>query len=76
MARLRYSALLTVALCSGCAAQLDLKQGDCSITLVQVDALASTPMVGNVEADGWVMVGRGDCSPELIELYRAVVLDE
>lgn len=64
---------LLVVLLSGCASQLDIRDGDCSITLVDVDGTASTVMVGKVEADGWVMVTRGECSPELIELYRQMV---
>ncbi len=68
--------ILTALLCSGCASTLDIGAGDCSITMVEVDARASTPMVGNVDADGWVMVERGDCTPDLIALYRAVLLDE
>ena len=68
--------LLTILLCSGCASTLDIGAGDCSITMVEVDARASTPMVGNVDADGWVLVERGECGPELIELYRTVVMDE
>ena len=54
----------------GCASQLDIKEGDCSITMVKVDARASTPLMSGVEADGWVLVQRGDCSEELIKLYK------
>lgn len=51
--------------CSGCASQLDLREGDCSITLVAVDAEAATPMFGSVEADGCMLVSRGERCPGL-----------
>jgi len=41
--------------------------------MVEVDAKASTPVVGNVEADGWVLVERGECDDALIELYSQTV---
>lgn len=65
-----------IALCAmllvltGCASQLDIRDGDCSVTFVEVDARAATPVVGGVEADGWVMVVRGECTKEMIQLYR------
>ena len=63
--------LLTFAvLVSSCANQLDLREGDCSITRVEVDARAATPVLGGVEADGWMMVIRGKCTPDMIKLYR------
>lgn len=54
----------------GCASQLDIREGDCSITFVEVDARANTPLLSGIEADGWVMVVRGTCTPQMIELYR------
>lgn len=68
--------LWIVALLSGCASQLDIREGDCSITMVEVDARATTPLMGGVEADGWVMVQRGDCTDALVELYKAKVMEE
>jgi len=62
--------LLCLLLLSGCATQLDIREGDCSITLVEVDAKASTPVVGGVEADGWVLVQRGTCDAALIAMFR------
>lgn len=63
-------------LLAGCASQLDIREGDCSITMVEVDARATTPLMGGVEADGWVMVQRGDCTDALVELYKAKVMEE
>ena len=63
--------LLALLLLSGCATQLDLSEGDCSITLVDVDATANTPMVAGFRADGWVLVTRGECSAEMVEMYRS-----
>lgn len=68
MYRLTLCAMLLVL--SGCASQLDIREGDCSITFVEVDARANTPVIGGVEADGWVMVVRGSCTPQMIKLYR------
>lgn len=65
---------LLVVLLAGCQTQLDIREGDCSITMVEVDAKASTPVVGTVEADGWVLVQRGECPNSLIEMYKALVL--
>lgn len=66
--------ILTLCVCmvvlSGCASQLDIRDGDCSITRVQVDATTNAPFVGGVEADGWVLVSRGDCSDAMIDLFR------
>ena len=58
---------------ASCASQLDIREGECSITMVEVDARTSTPLLGSIEADGWVMVQRGECPPVLIEIYKAVV---
>lgn len=68
------TAAAVVAL-SGCASQLDIREGDCSITMVEVDAKASTPVVGTVEADGWLLVQRGECPNSLIELFKQTVQD-
>ncbi len=65
--------LFPLLLLSGCATQLDIREGDCSITIVEVDAKASTPVMGGVEADGWVLVQRGTCDPALIAMFRQVV---
>ena len=66
-------AAITTLLLAGCANQLDLREGDCSITMVEVDGSASTVMVGTVEADGWVLVTRGACDPALVDLYQKVI---
>lgn len=58
---------------SGCASQLDIREGDCSITFVEVDAKANTPILGGVDAEGWVMVVRGTCTPQMIALYKETV---
>ena len=68
MHRLMLGVMLLVL--AGCASQLDIRDGDCSVTFVEVDARAATPVVGGVEADGWVMVVRGECTPAMIQLYR------
>jgi len=68
--------ILTSLILFGCASQLDIKEGDCSITMVEVDARASTPLMSGVEADGWVLVQRGTCSEELIKLYREALNDK
>ena len=60
---------------TGCASQLDIREGDCSITMVDVDATANTPLLGGVEADGWVLVQRGECANSLVEFYKQVVKD-
>lgn len=65
--------IFSLLLLSGCATQLDIREGDCSITIVEVDAKASTPVLGGVEADGWVLVQRGTCDPSLIALFRKTV---
>lgn len=65
--------LLLLLLLSGCATQLDIREGDCSITIVEVDAKASTPVIGGVEADGWVLVQRGTCDPTLIAIFRKML---
>lgn len=64
---------ICLLLFAGCASQLDIREGDCSITLVEVDAKATTPVIGGVEADGWVMVQRGKCPAALIALYARMV---
>ena len=51
--------ILMALMLSGCASQLDLREGDISITLVEVDAEANTPIFGGVEADGCMLVLRG-----------------
>ena len=61
---------------TGCASQLDIREGDCSITFVEVDAKASSLGFGGVEADGWVMVQRGTCPDGLIELYKQAVTNQ
>ncbi len=66
---------LALPLLAGCASQLDIREGDCAITMVEVDARAATALVGSVDADGWVLVQRGECSPELIKFYTEVVID-
>lgn len=66
------TAAAVVAL-SGCASQLDIREGDCSLTFVEVDAKAATLGFGNVEADGWVMVMRGACPNSLIELFKQTI---
>jgi hypothetical protein len=58
---------------TGCASQLDIREGECSITMVEVDAKASTLGFGGVEADGWVLVQRGECPNSLVELFRKTV---
>ena len=73
---MRASSILLLTLLSGCASQLDLRQGDCAIIMVEVDARAATALVGSVDADGWVLVQRGECSSELIRFYREVLRDE
>ncbi len=65
--------LLAFLFTFGCATQLDIREGDCSITIVEVDAKASTPVVGGVEADGWVLVQRGECSRELVALFTKMI---
>lgn len=60
-------------LLSGCASQLDIQDGDCSITLVEVDGDSSTWTIGKLEANGWVMVTRGECPPAMIDLYRQTI---
>ena len=65
--------LVLLLLLSGCATQLDIREGDCSITIVEVDAKASTPVIGGVEADGWVLVQRGTCDAALIAMFRKTV---
>ncbi len=62
--------LVVLLFTTSCASQLDLREGDCSITRVEVDARAATPVLGGVEADGWMMVIRGKCTPDMIKLYR------
>ena len=51
--------LVFLLLLSGCVSQLDLRDGDISITLVEIDAEATTPLFGGVEADGCTLVLRG-----------------
>ena len=65
--------IVFLLLLSGCASQLDIREGDCSITMVEVDAKASTPVLGGVEADGWTLVQRGACDPALIAIFRKAV---
>jgi hypothetical protein len=65
--------VLITLLLGGCASQLDIREGDCSITMVEVDAKASSVGFGGVEADGWVMVQRGTCPETLIEMYKQTV---
>ena len=67
------AAITAATAIAGCASQLDIQEGDCSITMVEVDAKASTPVVGNVEADGWVLVQRGECPDPLVELFKQTV---
>ena len=65
--------IIIALLLSGCASQLDIREGDCSITMVDVDAKASSLGFGGVEADGWVLVQRGMCPESLIEMYKETV---
>ena len=51
--------LLCLPLLMSCASRLDLRDGDVSITLVEVDAQANTLMFGGIEADGCMLVLRG-----------------
>jgi hypothetical protein len=51
--------LALVFLSLGCASQLDLREGDVSMTLVEIDAEATTPGFGGVEADGCMLILRG-----------------
>lgn len=50
---------IPLLLLSGCASQLDLYEGDISVTLVEIDAKATTPIFGSVEADGCMLIIRG-----------------
>ena len=68
--------LLALVSLTGCASQLDIREGDCAITIVEVDARAATALVGSVDADGWVLVQRGECSAELVKFFETAVLDE
>ena len=53
-------AITLTLLTGGCAAQLDLAEGDSSVFLGEVDAKAATPLTGSgIEADGCIAVFRG-----------------